>query len=98
MLNYNTYDVNDIVNVYSDSIIDIEIDYIKSINKYVIMLLTPYNADICYTNKDVAQYVIKKLSCISADRKHWIDTDNLLWAMLDCLYGYKQNIKNQNRI
>ena len=89
MLKYDTYDSNDIVNVYSDLIIDIEIDYIKSINKYVIMLLTPYNTDICYTNKDVAQYVIKKLSCISANRKHWSDTDILLWTMLDCLYGYK---------
>lgn len=89
MLNYNTYDVNDIVNVYSDSIIDIEIDYIKSIDKYVIMLFAPYGTDICYVNKDVAQYVINKLSCISANRKYWIDTDILLWTMLDCLYGYK---------
>jgi len=89
MLNYNTYNVNDIVNIYHDSIINIEIDYIKSIDKYVIMLFAPYNTDICYTNKDVAQYVINKLSCISANRKHWIDTDILLWTMLDCLYGYR---------
>lgn len=89
MFNYDVYDTNDIINVYTDSIIDIEIDYIKSINKYVIMLFAPYNTDICYVNKDVVQYVIKKLSCISVNRKHWIDTDNLLWAMLDCLYGYK---------
>ena len=89
MLNYDTYDINDIVNVYNDSVIDIEIDYIKSINKYIIMLFTPYNTDICYVNKNVAQYVIRKLSCISANRKQWIDTDNLLWKMLDCLYGYK---------
>lgn len=89
MLDYNTYDVNDIVNVYSDSIIDIEIDYIKSINIYVIMLFAPYNMDICYVNKDVAQYVIKKLSCISANRKYWFDIDNLLLVMLACLYGYK---------
>ena len=80
---------NDVINVYNDSIIDIQIDYIKSINKYVIMLFAPYNTDICYVNKDVAQYVIKKLSCINTNRKHWIDTDNLLWKMLDCLYGYK---------
>ena len=89
MLDYNTYDVNDIVNVYSDSIIDIEIDYIKSINKYVIMLFAPYSTDICYVNKDVAQYVINKLACISANRKHWIDIDNLLLVMLAYLYGYK---------
>lgn len=89
MLDYNTYDVNDVVNVYSDSIIDIQIDYIKPIDKYIVMLFAPYSTDICYVNKDVAQYVIKKLSCISANRKHWIDADNLLWKMLDCLYGYK---------
>lgn len=89
MLDYNTYDVNDVVNVYYDSIIDIEIDYIKSINKYIIMLFAPYNTDICYVNKDVAQYVINKLSCISTNRKRWSDTDILLWTMLDCLYGYK---------
>ena len=73
-----------------DSIINIRIDYIKPMNKYVIMFFcAPFNVDICYVNKDVTQYVIKKLSCISASRKHWIDTDNLLWTMLDCLYGYK---------
>ena len=89
MSNYNVYDINDIVNVYIDSIIDIRIDYIKSINKYAIMLFVPYNTDICYVNKDIASYVIKKLSCIDTNRKHWSSTDNLLWAMLDCLYGYK---------
>lgn len=89
MLNYNTYDVNDIVNVYSDSIIDIEIDYIKSIDKYIVMLFAPCSADICYVNKNVAQYVIKRLSCISTNRKYWFDIDNLLLVMLACLYGYK---------
>ena len=86
---HDTYDVNDVVNVYSDSIIDIKIDYIKSIDKYIVMLFAPRSTDICYVNKDVAQYVIKKLSCISANRKHWIDIDNLLLVMLACLYGYK---------
>ena len=85
-----TYDSNNIINVYYDSVIDIKIDYIKSINKYAIMLFAPYNTDICYTNKDVAQYVINKLSCISTARKYWIDADNLLWKMLDCLYGYNK--------
>lgn len=89
MSNYNVYDINDIVNVYIDSIIDIRIDYIKSINKYAIMLFVPYSTDICCVNRDVAQYVIKKLSCISVKRKCWNDTDNLLWIMLNCLYGYK---------
>lgn len=90
MFNYDVYNTNDIVNVYTDSIIDIKIDYIKPINKYIIMFFgAPFNIDICYVNKNVAQYVMKKLSCISTNRKHWIDTDNLLWAMLDCLYGYK---------
>lgn len=89
MLNYDIYNTNDIVNVYSDSIIDIEIDYIKPINKYVIMLFAPYSTDICYVNKDVAQYVIKKLSCISTNRKYWFDIDKLLLVMLACLCGYK---------
>ena len=90
MSNYNTYDINDIINIYSDSVIDIKIDYIKSINKYVIMLFAwPCNSDICYVNKNVAQYVIKKLSCVSTNRKYWTNIDNLLWTMFDCLYGYK---------
>lgn len=86
MLEYN---VNDIINVYSDPILGIKIDYIKPIQQYIICMFYPCNTDIRFLSDTLAQYIIKRLSCIDKNRQHWSVTDRLLWNTIDCLYRYR---------
>lgn len=72
------------VNALYDSILDLSIEYVKQYNLYCVRIVYDnLHGDVAFVRVATGNYIINKLQQIDVNRTSWIDTDRLLWTMIN---------------
>ena len=72
------------INTLYDSVLNLSIEYVKQYNLYCVRIAYDnLHGDVAFVRVATGNYIINKLQSIDVNRKHWIDTDRLLWTMIN---------------
>lgn len=69
-----------------DSVLQFGIEYIQEYNRFCCRIRYDANhGSVAFVRSSTGFYIIKRLETIDANRRHWMDTDKLLWSTINHL-------------
>lgn len=75
-----------ITNAVYDSVLGFSIEYMEQYNLFCCRIHYDNNhGSVAFVKPTTGFYIIKRLETIDTNRRHWMDTDRLLWNTINHL-------------